>query len=332
MKYCFLFLFFHAIVFHVFAQEDKRDLGLKDSSFSWGAEYESLVNLTPKPGGISLKKWYLEKLRKSFVNAFDLDTDENVTGTHRVKADLTRPVWLTGYNTKPQDNVNNWFFENAKTNAVIHVRPLLKADSCCGCDESDAFFIKQLLLYKKGRFSVRNIFLSPLCAREDRQGSAAWYALGNFAFNTTLKKPSTAQFIASSYVKYQIDSVINHFSRGVSPTSIAAEILHDISIGNLLAFDPDTKERIPYKKLLTWKLPADTMVSTNGKWEVTEYQVVQKELQPDDFGALKILIKWYFDFKNEKLYSEIGSVMLMRKLYSGDGIYLGLTPFCNIRP
>ena len=89
---------------------------------------------------------------------------------------------------------------------------------------------------------------------------------------------------------------------------------------------------MPVNKFLTWKMPADTMAvyDVNDVSKITMYKVVQAERSSSEFSRLRIKQDLYFDFKNERLYSVIRSVIIMLPVKSYDGSLRGYTPYCKI--
>lgn len=309
------------------------ELIFNNPSVKWAAEYESLVNLTPKTNTISLKKYYLRLLQKSSVKTYRFDENGNPVKGELMLAGLTSPEWLKDYYVSPNDNLANWSFGYRKDYGGISVLPELSGDSCCGCDPSDAFRIKQVLVYKDSRLLIQNVVLSPLCVRKKDERLANWYPLGNFAYNTATVRSAGAKYLTSSEVLYHInprDSITDFKMITEGDPDLAAHLFEDLRSGKLAAYDAETNIRIPYKKLLTWQMPSDTVVVYDVNGEPAGEKILQKEIQPFDFGWIKIKQKWYFDFTTEKLYAEVASITLMQRIFSGSGIYIGMKPFCHL--
>jgi hypothetical protein len=302
-------------------------------SVKWAAEYESLVNLTPKTNTISLKKYYLRLVQKSAVKTYRFDENGNPVTGRLILPGLATPEWLKDYYVSPSDNMAYWAFGYRKDHSGIRVLPELSGDSCCGCDQSDAFRVKQLLVYKDSRLLIQNVVLSPLCVRKKDEHLANWYPLGNFAYNTTTVRSAGAKYLTTSDVLYHInprDSITDFKMVSEGNPDLAADLFEELRTGKLAAYDVETNVRIPYKKLLTWQMPSDTVVVYDVNGEPAGEQIVQKEIQPSDFGWIKVKQQWYFDFTSEKLYAEVASITLMQKIFSGSGSYIGMKPFCKL--
>ncbi len=214
------------------------------------------------------------------------------------------------------------------------------ADPCCGCDQADAFRTKQVLDYKNGKFSIYNVFISPLCARQTGTIPIEWYPLCNVAYNDNAERKFPG--LSKDVVLLNTDEVDYDFNSEnpsvydsvltVYRTDIGSLIYQDILKGNLKPIDIETGKPMPVKKFLTWKMPADTMAvyDVDDISKVTAYKVVHAERNPRDFNRLRIKQDLYFDFKNERLYSVIRSVIIMMPVKSYDGNIRGYMQYCKI--
>jgi hypothetical protein len=115
-------------------------------------------------------------------------------------------------------------------------------------------------------------------------------------------------------------------------TDIGSLIYQDVLKGRIKPIDIETNKLIPVKKFLTWKMPSDTMpvFDVNDISKITMYKVVQSERSSSEFSRLRIKQDLYFDFKNERLYSAIRSVIIMLPVKSYDGSIRGYMQYCKI--
>ena len=320
-----------------------------DTAIQWAAECDKIINLSPKINEYSLKKWYLDKLIKSTVNAYTAIGSKLVSSYSLSLPGLEKQDWLKGLNVElPQyRNPKEWYFaDNTKSKddyeRVKYRGGVLNfsADSCCGCDEADAFRVKQILNYKHGRFSIYNVFISPLCARQTATAPFDWYPLCNVAYNDNIERkfPGPSKDVVllnTNEVDYNFDPkspLADDSVLTVNGTDIGSLIYQDILKGNLKPVDIETGKQVSTKNFLTWKMPADTMsvIDADDISKITAYKVIQQERSSRDFNRIRIKQDLYFDFKNERLYSVIRSVTLMMAVKSHSGIMLGYTPFCRI--
>lgn len=323
----------------------------QDTAIQWAAESDKVVNLTTKTAEHSLKKWYLNKLRNGNVTAYKKLPGGRAGAAYQLSMPgLGTQDWLKGLaiELSPTRFPQEWYFFDKSVPAddynryKARVRNLnLAADSCCGCDEADAFRAKQLLSYKNGRFSIHNIFISPLCARKTAAPPADWYPLCNVAYNDNIERKFPG--LSEEVLLLNTNELDYDFSTEQSPgydsvlteyrTDIGNLIYQDILLGRLRPIDVGTGNPIPVKELLTMGMPADTTVvyDVDEPGKVMTYRVVQQQRNPRDFNRIRIKQELYFDFRNEKLYSVVRSVTLLRAFYSLDGRTLrGLAPFCRL--
>ena len=322
-----------------------------DTAIQWAAESDKVVNLSPKINEFSLKKWYLDKLKNGSVAAYIKNRGSSSVSSYSLSLPgLEKQDWLKGLGVEisPLRYPNQWhFIDNSmpKNNydrvkfrgGVLN----LSADSCCGCDEADAFRVKQVLNYKNGRFNIYDVFISPLCARKTDKAPFEWYPLCNVAFNDNMNRKfpglskdvvllNTDELDYDFSIEYPspFDSVLT-----VYRTDIGSLIYQDVLKGNIKPVDAETGKAIQVKNFLSWKMGSDTMAvyDINDITKINEYRVVQQERSSRDFSRLRIKQDLYFDFKNERLYSVIRSVKLLLVIYGMDGKTIrGVTPFCRL--
>jgi len=322
LKKLFLFSFLVLFASHSLLSQPKNsyiDFLLNDRSVRWAAEYETIVNLSAKTNTVSLKKWYLERLKKASVKAYQFNHNRTVSDSYMLSIPaLSRQEWLEGYKAMPSDEPAGWWFSNPKFSGYYRVlSDKYATDSCCGCDEADVFRIRQLLIYKNAKLQVRNVIVSPLCARKIDEGKAQWYPLGDFAYNTSSTKPSSATFLKTSQVTYNInarDSGSNFTILTPGDADVINQLLKDIKTGKISAYDYQTNKKISPQELLTWRMAIDTMQVMDEKTGRFHIKFIQHQLKPEeDFTHIKITQDWYFNFENERLFSIVKSATLFYK-------------------
>lgn len=321
-----------------------------DTAIQWAAESDKVVNLTPKTAEHSLKKWYLNKLRNGNVTAYKKLPGGRAGAAYQLSMPgLRTQDWLKGLaiELSPTRFPQEWYFFDKTMQAddynryKARVRTLnLAADSCCGCDEADAFRAKQVLSYKNGQFGIYNVFISPLCVRPTAAPPADWYPLCNVAYNDNAERkfPGLSKEVVllnTNEVDYDFnqetpspfDSVLT-----VYRTDIGGLIYQDVLKGKLKPVETETGKPIPVKKFLTWKMPADTMAvyDINDPSKITQYKVVQAERSSREFSRIRIKQDLYFDFTNERLFSVVRSVVLMLPVRMYDGTIRGYMAFCRL--
>jgi hypothetical protein len=304
----------------------------QDTAIQWAAESDKMINLTPK------------------VQAYRINNSGDVVSSYQFSMPLlTTQEWLKGLSIEipPFNSPKEWYFYDktlAKENYDRYKYRVgnqkFSTDSCCGCDEADAFRVKQILDYKKGIFSIYNVFISPLCARQTGTIPIEWYPMCNVAYNDNADRKFPG--LSKDVVLLNTDEVDYEFSREnpslfdsvltVYRTDIGSLIYQDILEGTIKPIDIETGKQIPVKKFLTWEMPTDTLAvyDINDPSKITEYRVVQAERSSSEFSRLRIKQDIYFDFKNERLYSVIRSVIILMPVKSYDGSIRGYMQYCKI--
>ncbi len=118
-------------------------------------------------------------------------------------------------------------------------------------------------------------------------------------------------------------------TNGQESRSVPILILQAVGQHKLRAVDPFTGDPIAADKILTWRMPADTMAILDDAGN-RKYKVVQAEQNPDHFTEIRVYQDWYFDGKNGKIRGEIPFFELLRDVYSPSGSFIGQTIFCRI--
>lgn len=322
-----------------------------DTAIQWAAECDKVINLSPKISEFSLKKWYLNKLRHDGVTAYRKSASSStLIPYHLSLPGLQTQEWLKGLGIElsPAKNPQEWYFtdKSRKRDDWDRVRYRAglfnpDADSCCGCDDADAFRTRQILTYKNGRFNIYNVFISPLCVRQTANPPFDWYPLCNLAYqdnperkfpglgkNVVLLNRNELEYDFSMESPGRFDSVLT-----VYRTDIGNLIYQDILRGRLRPVDVETGKPLPVKKFLTMGMPTDTVVvfDPDEPDKITAYRVVQQERNPRDFNRFRIIQDLYFDFANERLYAVIRSVILLQVFYLPDGKTIrGRAPLCRL--
>lgn len=350
MKKCAITLAFTTIFFSAFAQTALSYTAFiqQDTAIQWSAESDKVINLSPKVQAYSLKKWYLDKIRKGEATAYKMKNSGDVDSAYQLSMpELETQDWLKGLSIEipPYKNPKEWYFYDKNIPNENYGRykyrvgdQKFSADSCCGCDDADAFRTKQILNYKNGKFNIYNIFISPLCARQTGTVPMGWYPLCNVAYNDKAdrKFPGVGKDVVllnTDIIDYEFnreypsasDSVLTGYR-----TDIGSLVYQDILKGIIKPVEIVNGKLIPAKKFLNWNMPVDTISAYNDNGEVTGYRTVQQERKISDLTHLLIKQDLYFDFKNEKLYSHIKWIELIEEIHTSSGHTLGYRPFCRI--
>ncbi|MGH2553519.1 MAG: hypothetical protein ACRDEB_07375, partial [Chitinophagaceae bacterium] len=230
-----------------------------DTAIQWSAICNKVINLTAQKKEYSLKKWYLDKIKKGNVTAYTATGSKLNSSFSFSIPGMETQDWLKGLSVEPSPNkhLQEWYFiDNSKPKDDYERLKYraggmrLSADTCCGCDEADAFCARQVLNYKNGKFSIYNFFISPLCARQSANPPLEWYPLCNVAYNDNAdrKFPGAGKdviLLNTAEVDYNFDtgspSVYDSILTS-NGTDIGSLIYQDILKGNLKPIDIETNK------------------------------------------------------------------------------------------
>lgn len=321
-----------------------------DTAIRWAAESDQVINVSPKISEYSLKKWYLNKLRSSTVIAYKKEKGNSSVSSYSLSLpELQTQEWLKGLSIElsPTKHPQEWYFVDRTIPAADYNRYKaragklnLQADSCCGCDDADAFRARQVLTYKNGKFNIYNVFISPLCVRQTATTPSDWYPLCNVAYNGNIERkfPGLSKDVVllnTNELDYDFNTLQPSAYESVLTvyrTDIGSLIYQDMLSGRQKAIDIETGKIMPVKKILTIGMPADTVAVFDSEVpnKLIGYKVLQQERDSRDFCRYRIIQDLYFDFINERLYSVVKEVILMQMARLPNGMISGQYPFCRL--
>ena len=142
--------------------------------------------------------------------------------------------------------------------------------------------------------------------------------------DTTLLKADECEWIIRSLVKNDL-KLTPELGKPLSLFLLGA-----IEKGKLKAFDGFTNEPIPAKKIMTWKMPADSVMTFDDNGNASKIVIVQRERMSDQLNRVRIFQDWYLDIATGKFHSEIKWVELMEEVHSSIGDMLGYSVLCRI--
>jgi hypothetical protein len=298
----------------------------------WAIEVDAVANLSPASNTISLKNYFFEKLSSGKQLSYVVKDGKIIGSYIPPPRQFQKQEWLDSYYVRRSEYWENWNFHNKRSGSGFRVSGLSN-DSCCGCDDYDAFLVKQVISYSNRKFDIKNMLLAPLCARKVDEKSGSWYMLGWFGYNESSSKPKNAIPLTTTYITYEVDPYdsIRHFDLlTVGEENIMTLLFKDLTSGNLKAVDPETQEPIPTDKILTWGTTNDTVAVDNGFGSVG-YVVTERVWDPLEFKRLRLVQEWWFDPKRGKLYSTVKKAIIIRTIYNYEGGIRGHAQFMEIK-
>jgi len=111
--------------------------------------------------------------------------------------------------------------------------------------------------------------------------------------------------------------------------SLPQFLLDGIQKGKIKAFDANTNTPITAKKILTWQMPVDSIMTMDESGN-SKLGTIQREHSSDNIDEVRIYNDWYLDVATGKLKSVIKWIELREKIHSSMGDFLGYAAFCRI--
>jgi hypothetical protein len=107
-------------------------------------------------------------------------------------------------------------------------------------------------------------------------------------------------------------------------------ILTALKKGKLRAVDPSTGAAIPAARILSWKMPVDTVPVYNNNFELTGYRTFQNDVDPKQLTQLRLQVDWWLSRSSGKLYSRLNWIEPMKPVHLSSGMFIGYEPLCRI--
>jgi hypothetical protein len=142
--------------------------------------------------------------------------------------------------------------------------------------------------------------------------------------DTTLLKAEECEWIIKSLVKN--DPKLTH----ELGKSLPMFLLGAIAKGKIKAYDGNDNTLIPAKKIFTWKMRADSVMTYDEQGNNSKIVVMQQEQTGEYLNRIRINQDWYLDIATGKFRSEIKWIELMQEIHTSTGEMLGYAPLCRI--
>ena len=141
--------------------------------------------------------------------------------------------------------------------------------------------------------------------------------------DTTTLKAGDCEWIIKSLVKND-PGLTQELGKPLSLFLLGA-----IEKGKIKAFDMISNKAIPANKILTWNLPADSVMTYD---DVGNSKIVamQRQHSSDKIDEVSIFHDWYLDVASGKLQSVIKWIELREQVYTSTGLFIGYGALCRI--
>lgn len=316
-----------------------------DTAIQWAGESDKILDLKGREGKYNIKAMYLAFMQGNrAIKAYYFDSIQKTFTPYQFKnPDMDLQPFAKGLDVErlAHNFPREWVFVDPSKEKDDYTRYRYKADdktftsdSCCGCDNINAFRVKQILYYKDQRFHIYNPYMTMLCARKTQSTLLAWYPLCNVAYNPSNHLPDSVTVLQLLNIDVAEYDFMQHKAPGTDGSLYQSDIYQiireDLKRGKLKAFDYETNVLIPPGELYSWNAPVDTVFIQDKDGRYSQKTVVRLT-KLSDLCRFRITQKLYFDIANEKLYSVIESVVLMKAIYTHSGTLIGYKPFAKLQ-
>jgi hypothetical protein len=316
-----------------FAQIPYTDFIQNDTAIQWAAEYDQILNITPKISKYGIRNILHAKLMKGEC------TDNYTTNSDGA---IKRIFCLkdTGLNNNIfSSNVNPYkayFYDNKNLSEVCNSSEI--ANSYLGNLNKNKFQIykvKQILYYKNNKLFINNALITTLYLNEFSDSNEfvfSWIPTFTTCFHNktiaklTSKQKSRCIDLGESYANYRIldeemyESKIKIFTK-LNP-SFSHHLFQDI-FDNKITIVDDKENIIPNKKVFDVNNPLIEVPVYDNDGNLRVTKKMRNEVNIDSFYLFEIKQHFYYDSISNILHSEVNYIDLYKRVVTNQGIDLG---------
>jgi hypothetical protein len=333
MKTLFAFIILFSAK-NTFAQIPYTDFIQNDTAIQWAAEYDQILNITPKINKNGIRNILYGKLiRGECIDNYEAlgnkiikskyclaDTlkDENIFSS--TINPFSKQSFVLGQEKMPR-KFKKEIFQNFQDK---NTKP-----------SSQVYKIKQILFYKNGKLSITNVLVTALFLKEYSTVSStpklSWENYYSTCYNDSLQSLSAEQ--KSTFIdlgtNYQIYNLFEYGNTDSLESKVitkgkpvlSQQLFKDILAKKITAVD-DYGNILLGKKLLTYKGQEIRVQMSDPNGEVYAPTIYINEINIDSIYKFGINQHFYYDSINNKLYSEINHIDTYKKI-EVVGIVLG---------
>jgi hypothetical protein len=334
---CFAFIFSQ----NTFAQIPYTDFVQNDTAIQWAAEYDQILNITPKITRYGIRNIIHAKLmRGECVDNYTTNGDGAFKTSFCMKD--TGLINVTLSNINPYgDNYKNTINHNilfAKSSEIKN-----SYQDYLASNKFHIYKIKQILFYENEKLFVNNVLVTPLYLKEESdsvENRFVWFNSYSSCFNAkfSLLTPSQkAMFIdlGNGEEKYNL----NHNLSDDNPNAkiftksnpiFSHHLFEDIFANKITVVD-EKGNIILSKKVLNHNNPlVEVSGSCDGTGRRSKPLFFRNEVNIDSFYNFSINQHFYYDSTQNILHSEVNYIEVYKKIITSMGIDLGEAVYYRI--
>jgi hypothetical protein len=318
-----------------FAQIPYTDFIQNDTAIQWAAEYDQILNITPKITRYGIRNIIHAKLmRGECIDNYTTNTDGAFKTIFCLKD--------TGLNNVISTSINPYGDDYNRT--INHNELLAKSSEIKSSYKdylvNNKFHIykaKQILFYENGKLFVNNTLVTPLYLKEEidsLENTFAWFSTYTSCFNTNFTSPTQSQ--KSLFIDLGNGGEKYNLHHNLSDSNPKAKVFTKLNpvfshhlfkdiLANKITVVDEKGKIILAKKVLNHHNPLIEipMLCGGGRGEIGKSLWKRNEVNIDSFYKFSINQHFYFDSSQNVLHSEVNYIEVYKNIITSMGIDLG---------
>ncbi len=320
---------------NIFAQIPYTDFIQNDTAIQWAAEYDQILNITPKISRYGIRNIIHSKLLKGeCIDNYTTNNDGAISTKFCLK-DTSTIKEIINSNILPYNfRVNHEALEK-KGYAWSEMPEFYNLN--IQRNLFHIYNIKQLISYKNGKLSVQNTLISPIFLRKindpNLKTTFSWYSLYATGFNNSNKKLSKIEKLKCVDLGNTEEKYDFHYS--LFDTTVKAKIFTQLNpILSKHIYEDILAKKISAVDILENLIPSEKILEVdNPEIEINEYDKegnikgiikARNEINLDSLYNFTINQHFYYDTTNNVLHSEINFMDVNKRFITTAGLDFGI--------
>ncbi len=330
MKVIIISLIF-IIPLNSFAQIPYTDFIQTDTAIQWAAEYDQILNITPKITRYGIRNILHSKLMMGeCIDNYTTNGDGAFKSSFCLKdTGLKKSTFISDVNPYKAYYYHFSKICNETEITYSYLQDLVE-------NKFQIYRVKQILYYKNNKLFINNTLVTSLHLNEVNDSNElafSWIPTFTSCFNdmpteviTTKRKKSFVD-LGESFAKYRIlnditkESNIKIFTK-LNP-SFSHHLFEDI-LANKITIVDDKENIIPNRKVFEFNnSPVEVPVFNDEDGRFIKTKKMRNEVNIDSFYLFEIKQHFYYDSINNILQSEVKYIDLYKSVVTNQGLNLG---------